>query len=168
MKTILVKSKVHGDRLAIVDDEDFEHLNRLTWWRGGPRKEYAYTTIYKNGIPKNYPMHRMVMGFPKKSVDHKNTDGFDNRKMNLRTCTHKQNCANRKKRKDNKTGFKGVVLTKNKQKFIAQIRKSTHNIYIGVYSSAIEAAKAYNEVVTKLHGEFANLNQIPCAESVEA
>lgn len=86
-------------------------------------------------------------------IDHKNHNGFDNRRHNLRPCTHAQNNANLPTR--NKTGFRGVYKAKNK--WTARTgcvpRKR-----LGIFSTAEEAARAYDIEAIRHWGEFAVLN----------
>lgn len=106
-------------------------------------------------------MHRLIMGVedPKLQVDHKNHNGLDNRRDNLRLCTDKQNKANlRKSSIPSASIYKGVRFFKN--------RRKCWNAYIndygsiGYYCTEQAAAIAYNLKALELHGEFAYLNQI--------
>ena len=82
-------------------------------------------------------------------IDHINGNRCDNRAINHRLCTRKQNLQNRKKGKSNTSGYKGVTTTQ-KGKFIAQCSGK----YIGSFDDAWSASIAYRETAVKLHGEF--------------
>jgi hypothetical protein len=108
-------------------------------------------------------MHRLIMDNPEGlDVDHKNGNGLDNRKCNLRSCSRLENNLNRAKRSDNTTGFKGVIIDKRKtgEKFLSRICMDGNTFLLGYFKTAIEAAKSYNEAAIKFHGEFARLNVI--------
>ena len=86
-------------------------------------------------------------------IDHINGDSSDNRFCNLRLATDHQNCANRKKRSDNKSGFKGVYQMGNK--WAAQITAQNKRKHIGVFDTPEIAHAAYLNYASVMHGEFA-------------
>jgi hypothetical protein len=105
-------------------------------------------------------MHRFLTGaLPGQVVDHINGDGLDNRRCNLRVCTHKQNVRNARPYKGKKTSkFRGVYFSAPTQKFKAQIMCSGVKINLGSFESEKSAAEAYDEAASKLFGEYARLN----------
>lgn len=104
-------------------------------------------------------MHRFILDAPHgMEVDHKNGDGLDCRRENMRLATRKQNAFNRKRPSVNTSGFKGVTLVKPTGKWLAQIEVGGKNMHLGTYESKIEAARAYDKAAIKYHGEFARLN----------
>jgi len=108
-------------------------------------------------------MHRIILNVTNKDevIDHRNGDGLNNTRDNLRVCNNKQNLRNQKKHKDNKSGYKGVCWLKNANKWHSQIVFNRQRIHLGLFTCPIEAAKAYNTAAVKYFGQFANLNQIP-------
>ena len=104
-------------------------------------------------------MHRLIIGTPDgRATDHKDSDGLNNQRVNLRICDPSQNSSNAVIRSDNTSGFKGVSWRKNRRKWLAQIQHDHRVIHIGQFSTALEAAIAYDEAARKLHGEFARTN----------
>lgn len=104
-------------------------------------------------------MHRLIMGFPEgKYVDHINGNSLDNRKSNLRVCTNSENQRNRYKTIRNTSGYKGVRLNTKRNKYDAEIGHHGKHYYLGTFLNPVDAAKAYDEMARKLHGEFAVLN----------
>jgi hypothetical protein len=89
-------------------------------------------------------------------VDHKDNNGLNNQKYNLRVCTQWQNLRNSTRRSNNTSGFKGVSRFRNK--WISRIRTDEGRICLGTFNTPEEAAIAYDEAALKYHGEFANLN----------
>lgn len=151
---------------AIVDDEDYEWLSKYSWHNNNG---YAYTTIKsEEGKPKSAPMHRMVIDVPKdKYVDHINGIRFDNRKMNLRVVTTKQNIWNSKKvSKITSSKYKGV-WQKEDGVFHVGIKTDDVKSFIGSFNNEIAAANAYNYYATELRGEYAKLNDVPYMEREE-
>lgn len=109
--------------------------------------------------------HRLIFlyhyGYLPKLVDHINGDPFDNRIENLREATASENGGNRRKINDSLTSkYKGVSLNKT-GKWRAQIVLNYRKLYLGLFDTQIEAAKAYNKAALELFGEFAKVNEIP-------
>jgi ribosomal protein L19E len=107
-------------------------------------------------------MHRLIMGVtdPKNIIDHKDCDGLNNQKSNLRRCTQGQNQANRPKRSYSIGKYKGIALapTKRKVRWRAQIKNIGKVLGLGYFDTQEEAAMAYDKAALEIHGEFANLN----------
>jgi hypothetical protein len=149
-------SKYQNVYTAIVDDEDLEKVSCFNW---SVLINYRNVYAVRNVNKKNIYLHSLILNSDK-PIDHINGNGLDNRKSNLRLITVQQNSANSKIRIDNSSGFKGVTWNKNANKWQAQIRNKYKRIYIGLYNTPKEAAKAYNDKAVDLHGEYARLNVI--------
>ena len=142
---------------AIIDTEDYEKARGFKWciWRN--HKVYGY----KNG--GFVSLHRLVLPpIPKnKEVDHHDSNSLNNRKSNLRICTHQQNMHNYKIPKNNTSGFKGVTWSPKSNQWRVRIQINYQTIRLGLFKNKIAAAKAYNKAAIKYHKEFARLNIIP-------
>jgi hypothetical protein len=145
------------NKWAIVDDEDYENLSGFKW-----RYSHGYAIRHPSramGKRKNIFMHREIMQTPQNmATDHINLDTLDNRRSNLRVCTHGQNQANRGKLSNNTSGYKGVSWHKSSRKWAANIRYMDKQIYLGKYTNKEDAAQAYDRAALKYYGEFAILN----------
>jgi hypothetical protein len=135
---------------AVVDAEDVDFLQQWTWY---PSNGYAYVKLGR----KPYAMHRVIasrfMDIQGLLVDHKDLDGLNNRRSNLRAASKAQNAQNKRATRKSKSGVKGV--SPEGSKWRAQIRGvggTTH--YLGRYDTIEEAAAVYAEASTRLHGEF--------------
>lgn len=104
-------------------------------------------------------MHRMLLSAGKGfSVDHKNLNGLDNRRENLRLATSSQQHANIEKQLNNTTGFKGVFFCKRDRIIYAKIAVQGKQIRLGTFRDVVSAAKAYDAAALNHFGEFARPN----------
>src|SRR3990167_4255339 len=108
MKKIKLYGKFGKDKYALVDNLDIGLVSKLKWWVSKKKNcFYAYTELGD----KHIKMHRYVLGLTlgdRKIVDHKNGDGLDNQRKNLRLVDWFQSNANKKIPITNTSGFKGV------------------------------------------------------------
>jgi HNH endonuclease len=150
--------------VAQVDDRDYALLLRLGPWHAhkGPRTFYAVHS-YANGQGRGCPigkilMHHVIMGrkYGGRDVDHADGNGLNNQRANLRWSTRSQNRANSRKQRGSSNPFKGVSFIKRLNKFQASIGHKRR--YLGVFTSADDAARAYDRAAIELYGEFACLN----------
>ena len=100
------------------------------------------------------------MNFPEGFfVDHINNDSLDNRRANLRLATAVQNACNRKKiSSETSSKHIGIYFEKRTGRWTAKIRANGKRLWLGRFTSEIDAAKAYDAAAQKYHGEFAQLN----------
>lgn len=146
---------------TIVDESDYLYLSSYKWTAMGGRGGciYAARRPYINGKQECVYMHRLITNAkPAEEVDHKNGNTLDNRRSNLRRCTHRQNQRNRQKRIELSSRFKGVIWDKCRSKWRAHIRTLSGQIFLGRYENEKCAALAYDVAARKLFGEFARLN----------
>lgn len=164
MKTILVKSKNHGDKTFQIDDEDFENVIKIKWYVfKGRSTYYAQSSIIIDGIRQTCLLQRFLLNLKKGDkiiVDHKDNNGMNCQKNNLRICNYSQNGSNRIKKNISTSKYIGVSWEKTKKKRRAQLTHNKKCYKIGYFIDEIEAAKAYNEAAIKLHKEFSNINII--------
>ena len=139
---------------ALVDDTDIKRVSKYSW-SITTKAGYAQA-----GRIKNNPvlMHRFILDFPDGEIDHINHNKLDNRRSNLRICSHEQNSYNTKLRSDSTTSFKGVSFDKSRNRFCSFINQNSSRYFLGYFSTPEEAAEAYDEKAIELFGEFAYLN----------
>lgn len=140
----------------IIDDEDFELVNKYYW--------HLDRQGYVRGVPKNRKLirlHRLIMNPSKeKVIDHINRNPLDNRKNNLRICSQVQNMANRSAYINNTSGYKGICFNKKRNKYFTWFAHNKKRIYGGTFTNLSDAIKRYNELALKHNGEFAVLNHL--------
>lgn len=153
-------------KFALVDDKDYAFLMQWKWCLSSKRYAARNENYYKadgKRTTRTIAMHQVLNKAPKgKLTDHRDGDGLNNQRYNLRTATKSQNMRNRKSSKDSSSKYLGVSFVKKWNKYRASIslgNGKTKSIG-GFYKTDKDAAKAYNIEALKYHGDFARLNKI--------
>ena len=136
------KISVGHNLFAIVDDENYEELNKYHWYLNAVKSNHRYAIRRSNG--KQILMHRIINNTPEGfHTDHVNHNTLDNRKSNLRTVTSRVNQLNRKGLQPNNTsGIQGVSWHKPTNKWAAYgiAKKKMH--HLGLFENKEEAGAA--------------------------
>jgi hypothetical protein len=146
-------------KVALVSEEDFAVLTQNKWYaHKDPRKHtfYAVRNIKKDGRTTTIKMHQQIMGCA--GVDHKDGNGLNNCRNNLRQATNSQNLANMRKRPGLTSRFKGVSWSKERKKWVAQVQQSGRTTSLGRFDSEEAAARAYDKFMYEKFDKFARLN----------
>ncbi len=153
--------KLTKGQFALVDDEDYVWLSRWRWHtRVAKHTNYAARSVSGvDGKQRDLKMHRAILKVEQGyDIDHKDRNGLNNQRNNLRQCTKSENCYNRSKHPSNTSGYRGVSWRAQRNRWKAQINVDGAQIHIGSYFCIIKAARAYDEAAKKHHREFAQLN----------
>jgi hypothetical protein len=145
---------------TVVDDDVWERFKDADWHtvfsKGG--KPYALGNQY--GL-----LHRAIFLFidgvelGKKQVDHKDRNGLNNLRSNLRIVTPKENPRNNSRRAESKNSpYIGVTWKPHAGAWRAQTRYNKEHIFLGYYSTAEEAGMAYDRAVLYYYGDSDVLN----------
>jgi len=146
---------------AKVDDEDFEWLNSFKWCtHKNINNFYAIRSVRVNGKKVSQKMNQLIMGDNplKLMIDHRDGNGLNNQKSNLRFCTNQENQMNQRPQKNCSSVYKGVYWQKQKKRWRARIKINRKFTHIGYFKIEEDAARAYNAAAIKSFGEFAYLN----------
>jgi hypothetical protein len=144
-------------KFAIVDDEDFEIVSQYKWCAERSSDGLRYYAVRNEG-GKLVRMHRLIMGFPKGNVDHRDADGLNNSRSNLRLATTAQNGSNNRMARNNTSGFRGVSWNKTHGKWQVGIEHQGKRHAKCWIDTPEEAAHIYDAMARELHGEYARLN----------
>lgn len=125
---------------CLVDEKDLENVKKYKWFL---QNGYPATKI--DG--KIVKMHRYLLGItnPKVEIDHINHNILDNRRSNLRVCTHAQNLKNRK------GDCKGISLKPN-----GKYQVKVGDKHVGMADTINQAKCMYNAYAQLYFGEFAS------------
>lgn len=153
MRTVRIPlhSRKYPGLIAVVDEQDAPMLLEYRW---NPCK--GHTTFYAAAPIDGHGMrmHRLIMGVtdPGIQVDHRNHNGLDNRRSNLRLATGTQNMANTRMRAANRSGAKGVWFQQGR--WFAK----SGGIHLGSFTTWEAAVSAFDHAIVEANGEFALTN----------
>ena len=132
------------------DMDDYAKIKDYCWADSYTSNNLHVLTATVNG--KYCSMHKLL---GMSNYDHEDRNELNNRRYNLRPCTHQENCRNKNMRTDNKSGVIGVYFSKEHNKWRAQIKINGKNVMVYYGSSKEDAIKARLEAEAKYYREFA-------------
>ena len=143
---IVIDSSKYGQHVAVIDAADYASVAGYRWrLQVNPRRHTPYaiaTAIREDGARATVYLHRLVVPGVEQ-VDHIDGDGLRNTRDNLRAVTNTVNQRNARLRKTNTSGFRGVNWHKRGRRWVAQISVDGAMRYLGLFDTAVEAAKAW-------------------------
>lgn len=119
------------------------------------KKIYLHQDVMRISHPEIWPIPKHM------EIDHENRDTLDNQIDNLRVVTLSVNRANKNKRADNTSGFVGVSLHNQNQKWVAEIWANGQKIYLGIFDDILDAAKKVNDAYAYYFPTVKAPNDIP-------
>ena len=144
---------------VIVDDGDYEYLSQFTWalyesCKYPSRTSHGKTILLHHEVlqRRGVSLHNGV------EADHVDRNRLNASASNLRLATRAQNNLNKEKNKNNSSGYKGVSWHAIRHKWRAQIGVGYKQVYLGLFDSPIDAAKAYDRAAFYYFGDYAKLN----------
>jgi len=164
LRSIIREIELTRGKVAIVDDDMFDELNRHKWYAAWIDGHWYAMRIGPRPKRHKISMARTIMDAqPGELVDHRDNEAtLDNRRSNLRICTASQNAANSKKRANCSSKYKGVYWHKPSGKWLVQIGIHGKRIHLGYFDNEDDAGRAYNRAAIEQWGEFArtSMNKI--------
>lgn len=139
-------------QVALVDAADFDRLARYRW-QAIETKPGLWYAQRADGLY----MHRMIMGLDVTLVDHRNGNGLDNRRANLRLATVSLNNCNARKRATARAPFKGVDWHRGAWR-VRITPPGGRQLSLGHFVDVLEAALVYDAAARRLFGPFARVN----------
>ena len=147
MKKILLTQ----DKFAVVDGRDYEKLNRYKWYLSNNGTAH-YAARRVRGI-KIY-MHRVILNTPHGMLtDHRDGNGLNNLRSNLRVADQSLNQHNQHKFYEDKTSkYRGVDWHKKAKKWRARICIKGKRKYLGIFDNEKDARDKYQLLKLKILG----------------
>lgn len=140
---------------TIIDGADVPLASAATWrlFIGHLGNRYAYRQMRVDGKRVILFLHRVLLGLGSghdPEIDHANRDGLDNRRANLRLATHAANMQNRPSHRGSTSQYRGVRWHRRRRKWIATVKISGKETYIGQFDIEQEAADAARKARMRL------------------
>lgn len=148
--------------VAVIDATDVPIVDGYNWCAkidrrsdGTVRSVYAVRNSKHDGRNTLVHLHRVLLCAPEGlEVDHKDGDGLNNRRSNIRLASRRENQRNQRRNTSNSSGVKGVSFYKSRAKWHARIKRDGKRFHLGFFASLEEAASAYKQASAQMHGEF--------------
>lgn len=168
MKEIKPYTQKYAHLNLVIQLDDWDYAQHFSFtWHVTKRRNTFYAVRNKNidGKIKQVYLHREIAETPKGfDTDHKDGNGLNCQRENLRTATRSQNSRNKTASFSSSSKYLGVskYKTKDGERFRARINIEDKIYNLGSHKTEIEAALAYNYGAQIYYGEFANLNKVYC------
>lgn len=154
---IVIDSPKYGTQYAQIDHADYPLVEQYHWTLFVPKgRGTRYALGWLNGYGGR--LHRLIMSKPPGQVDHRDGDGLNNTRANLRLASASQNQWNKGRYRNNTSGYIGVSWSRSRSRWEAYVSKGGRRHAVGFYDDPVAAAKARDETAVSLHGPFARLN----------
>lgn len=144
---------------AVIDAADVPLVDGFNWCaQVQSHTVYAIRRDCSGPTPSTVRMHRAIISeIDGLEVDHRDGNGLNNRRNNLRESTKAQNQQNSRIRRNNTSGFKGVCWDKASGKWMASIKANGKRRTLGRFTTPDVAHAAYVMASRALHGEFGRI-----------
>lgn len=156
---ITISSKTYGEHEVWVDMADYDLVRDYRWTLRPSRGTfYAQTNIpLADGTYTTLQMHRLLAPTTTQ-IYHRDRNGLNNTRANLREATGRVNALNRRLFSSNKSGYRGVYWLKSKSRWIAQLKVNGKTAHRSSHHTPEDAAKAYDRAARVHNGVHAQLN----------
>lgn len=150
-----MKKTLSSGYIIEVDDEDAHFLDEYLISTMQTKFGNTRYAIVRDKTKRTYItlLHRLILNIKDKNiiVDHKNGNGLDCKKINLRIASKSQNQWNRR-RSVNFT--KGIWFRKDRNKWHLRFLKNNKIIFEKLYATEAEAINARQELIQIHYKEF--------------
>jgi hypothetical protein len=151
-----IRIKLTKGQFSIINSLDYDKIKNFRWFAMKPHKTFYAVCCIGTKKLTHVLMHNLIfpcnMGH---TPDHKNRNGLDNRRENLRQSTISQNNRNQSINTRNNSGFTGVCWNKNRNCWWSRICFNGRHIHIGLFNCLAKAISARKQAEKKYFGEFA-------------
>lgn len=158
LKGDVAEIELRNGEVALIDAADAPMVLGACWrvHVSGTGGRYVSTKLIgEDRRQHTIYLHRLLMP-EAPTVDHIDSDGLNNRRANLRSCSQAENVRNRGPMKGRK--LKGVFPTSGGKSWYARLRVAGAAFRSPSFPTQEEAAAAYDRLAAEYHGAFARTN----------
>lgn len=146
---------------AVIDAADVPLIDHWNWTacevkrKGKLYAVYAVRSVETEKGRRLVYLHRELAATDTHPlVDHRDGDGLNNRRKNLRPADHAANMRNQRRQDRNVSGTKGVRWDKARSRWVVTIGSGGKTKHLGRFFTLEAASAAYEQASRDLHGEF--------------
>lgn len=151
-----ITSKRYGIVEFLFSPCDVDIVSKFNWCV----VKHGNHTYARTSDGSNLILHRVLLDpGPEFLIDHADGNTLDNRRSNIRICTHSENAINRTKSKF--SNLRGIHQRKENGKYRVYLGLDKKRINVGTFDTLKEAVIAYNESASFHYGSFATLHEVP-------
>lgn len=145
-----------GKLWTVIDVADVDAISGRKWMATNKHRQFYALSRRLCDSPSTTYLHRLILNAGRgEFVDHRDCNGLNNRRANVRLCTPSENAKNLRTPITNTSGLKGAFFSKEKSRWYSRIKCDGILINLGYFESVEEAHRAYVAAGQKYHGEFA-------------
>lgn len=155
---LTVYGEMSGGEVFIIDADNLDKIKGVKFYPGGKSRDGSQIYVMDcNGRTLHNYLFEHRNGY---EIDHINLDTFDNRRCNIRYCTHQQNQMNQPLQRNNTSGVSGVSYYPPRRKFRARIKICQQEIHLGYFDTFEDAVKARNIGMRCMFGQYGRYNDV--------
>lgn len=152
--------KLTQGKFALVDDKDCRKIKAYKWF-AHKRKSGGIYYARSSHKGKTLLMHRLIIDAPRGVlIDHRDGDGLNNTRSNLRLATNQENGWNWHCKPIGTSKYRGVSWVKRDKLWVAHITHNGKGIHVGGFKKEVDAARAYDNKVKELRGDNGTINGV--------
>jgi hypothetical protein len=132
-------------KIALIDTRDYSAVCGYRWHAvKSSRRWYARAYVSRVGChQQNICLHQLLLPCKRpREVDHRDGDGLNNRRSNLRRVTHQRNLWNPRKHLNTSSRFIGVYFASTYGKWRATLKINEKRIHLGWFDDEEAAHQA--------------------------
>lgn len=149
----MVEITLNNGGSTLIDDADLAAVLEWRWYRKKEGKTNVYYA-YRVERPR-IKLHRFLLNAPEGiKVDHRDGNGLNNQRSNLRFCDDSQNCQNHAIQKNNTSGVTGVCWYKKDRLWVSKINCRRRTYFLGSFKNKSDAISARMFAEELIFGEF--------------
>lgn len=152
---LVAYGELPSGHIFVIDADMVKKICKVKFYLGSKGNGSQYYVIDHKGRTLHDYLSEHRPGY---EIDHINLDTFDNRRCNIRYCTHQQNQMNQPLQKNNTSGVGGVSYYPPRRKFRARIKICQQEIHLGYFDTFEDAVKARNIGMLCMFGQYGRYN----------